>query len=146
MRNLVEAAVTYTLAAFLAFIGLQKFIGDVPIFSIIEANIAGRTGLAAPFVEPYGRYLTGILEFAAAGLLLVRRYFGGLLALLISAGAVLAHLTFLGVSTPVSGAPDAPESPALFIMALATLGSAAFVTLSSKAYSTKPHDPSTTRP
>lgn len=111
----------WLLALFLAFMGLQKFIGDVPIFAIIEANVAARTGIEAGFIEPQGRWLTGVLEFAAAALLIVQRRWGILLSLAVIAGAILAHLTFLGISTPVSGAPDAESSPMLFFMALGAL-------------------------
>jgi hypothetical protein len=37
---MVLRLIGYVLAAFMAFMGVQKFIGDVPIFAIIEANTA----------------------------------------------------------------------------------------------------------
>lgn len=116
----------FTLAAFMAFMGLQKFIGDVPIFAIIEANVMARTGMDLAFIDPAGRYLTGVLELAAAALLVFRPRPGILLSMGVLAGAILAHLTFLGISTPMSADPGAEESPALFIMALAGMALAAF--------------------
>lgn len=114
----------YVLALFMGFMGIQKFIGDVPIFAIIERN----TGVG--FVEPYLRYLAAIAEIAAALLIFLgRRIEGAVLATLILLGAVFAHLTVLGVNTPVSGAPDAAESPMLFIMAVVFLVYSAFLTL-----------------
>ena len=132
---------SYLLAAFLVFMGAQKFIGDVPIFAIIEAN----TGLG--FVEPAFKYLTGALELAAAGLLVLgRRFIGGGLAALITAGAVGAHLTVLGISTPMAGFPDGVTaasfqcgeagivcSPMLFVMALGALVASAVVVFTSRA-------------
>ena len=108
----------YLLAAFMAFMGVQKFTGDVPIFGIIETNVAASTGVTLAVIEPYGRYLTGVLELAAAVLLIVRRHWGAWLSVAIIAGAIGAHLTFLGISTPMSGEPGAQKSPVLFIMAL----------------------------
>jgi len=118
MNTVATRIPAFALAAFIAFMGLQKFIGDVPIFEIIEFNLAQQTGLNLGFIEPHGRYVTGILEFAAAGLLVFRRRWGALLSLAIIGGAIAAHLTFLGISTPVSGDPGAGKSPMLFIMAL----------------------------
>lgn len=128
MRAVFDRAPAYVLAAFLIFMGVQKFAGDVPIFSIIESNVEAGAGLSIPFIEPYGRYFTGLLEFLAAALLITARFWGGVLATLIAAGAVAAHLTFLGVSTPASSAPGAAESPMLFFMSLGTLALAGLVT------------------
>lgn len=127
MSGLLRHGPAVLLALFMAFMGLQKFIGDVPIFAIIEANVAARTWIEAGFIEPYARWLTGGLELAAAILLLVQRRWGGVLSVVIIAGAVAAHLTFLGISTPVSGAPDAESSPVLFFIALGSLALALLV-------------------
>ncbi|HNQ00238.1 MAG TPA: DoxX family protein [Bacteroidia bacterium] len=50
-------------------------------------------------VEPWGRILSGCLELIVAVLLFVRslRWFAALLGLGIMAGAILAHLTQLGI-------------------------------------------------
>lgn len=50
-------------------------------------------------LEPWGRYASGVAELIAAGLLLTPRlvWAGALLALGVMAGAILAHLTVLGV-------------------------------------------------
>jgi hypothetical protein len=119
----------YLLAAFMAFMGVQKFMGGVPIFSIIEGNVASQWGVDLPWIDPWFRYATGALELAAAALLVLgRRLGGGVLSLVIIVGAVVAHLTVLGIQTPMSGDPGAAESPTLFVMALAALAVAAFVT------------------
>jgi hypothetical protein len=121
------------LAAFMAFMGVQKFFGAVPIFQIIEDNLAAQWNLSAPWVEPWFKYFTGGLELISALLLVFgRRFAGGGLALLVLVGAVAAHLTVLGVSTPMSDAPGAEGSPMLFVMALAFLPVAAFVTWMSR--------------
>ncbi|HAY07557.1 MAG TPA: hypothetical protein PKV67_00300 [Hyphomonas sp.] len=122
MNQLARSAPAYLLAAFLVFMGVQKFVGDVPIFKIIEANVLARTGLNIDLIDPAGRYMTGALELLAAILLILRRFWGALLSTGVIAGAILAHLTFLGISTPMSSGTDAPESPMLFIMALIFFG------------------------
>ena len=50
-------------------------------------------------VEPWGRILTGVLELIAVGLLLTPRLavFGGLLSLGLMGGALMGHLTKLGL-------------------------------------------------
>lgn len=128
----------YILAAFMIFMGANKVFADAPIFQIIEA----RTGLG--IIEPGFRYLTGFLEFAAAGLLIFgRRFLGAALSLAITGGAVLAHLTVLGISTPEAafapgvtaatfecGADGVSCSPVLFFLAIAfTAVSAALAVL-----------------
>ncbi len=49
-------------------------------------------------IEPWGRYLVGILELIA-GILLFTNWalYGAILALIISVGAIFSHLTILGV-------------------------------------------------
>jgi hypothetical protein len=126
-------ALGYLLAAFMAFMGAQKFIGGVPIFGIIEANIAARWDMTLDWIEPWLRYATGVLELVAAALLVQgRRLTGGGLALLITLVAVGAHLTVLGIETPMSSEPDAARSPMLFIMALVALAASACVTVLSR--------------
>ena len=120
----------YALGAFMAFMAIQKFIGGVPIFQIIETNAAGQFGLDLPWIEPWFRYVTGALELVAAVFLVLGRHLaGGGLSLLVTAGTIIAHLTVLGVSTPMSGEPGAVESPMLFIMALAAFAAYLAVTL-----------------
>ena len=124
---------TYVLAAFMAFMGIQKFIGDVPIFDIIEHNLKTVWGLSLPFIEPGLKYFTGVAELAAAALLIFgQRFLGGLASIGIIGGAILAHLTVLGVSTPTSSAEGAAHSPVLFIMALVFFAVSVYVTLSAR--------------
>lgn len=132
--------VSYLLAAFMIFMGFNKFFADVPIFQIIEAN----TGLG--FVEPGFKYLTGLMEFAAAAILIAgQRFIGGALSTAITGGAIFAHLTVLGISTPESGFPEGVTaetfqcgvdgvacSPFLFGLAVVFLGVSAFVTYMSR--------------
>ena len=123
----------YVLAAFMAFMGVQKFIGDVPIFQIIETNAAAQWGLELPWIDPWLKYLTGALELVAAAVLAIgRRFEGAALSVLVILGAIAAHLTFLGISTPMSSDAGAEESPMLFIMALAFGAIAAIVAWMSK--------------
>jgi hypothetical protein len=137
--TLAVRIVGYVLAAFMAFMGAQKFFGAVPIFQIIEDNLAAQWNVSVPWIEPWFKYLTGGLELVSALLLVIgRRFVGGVLALLVLVGAVVAHLTVLGVSTPMSNAPGAESSPVLFMMALAFLAVAAFVTWMSRRATASP--------
>ena len=63
-------------------------------------------------VEPWGRYASGIGEIIAGVLLLIPRttWMGATLGLLIMGGALMSHLTVLGIN--VDGGPD------LFIMGI----------------------------
>lgn len=138
--QLAVRIISYLLAAFMIFMGANKFFADVPIFQIIEAN----TGLG--FVEPGFKYVTGLMEFVAAGLLIGgQRFLGGVLSTAITAGAVFAHLTVLGISTPESGFPDGVTaetfqcgvdgvacSPFLFGLAVIFTGASVFVALMSR--------------
>lgn len=56
-------------------------------------------------MEPWGRYGTGIAEFVAAGLLLISRtaWIGGALSLGIMLGAMVSHLTILGIEVQHDG-------------------------------------------
>ncbi len=135
--TLVVRIAAYVLAAFMAFMGVQKFVGDVPIFQIIEANVAGDWGLELPWIDPWFKYLTGALELAAALVLVIgRRLEGAGLSLLVILGAIGAHLTVLGVATPMSSEAGAEESPMLFIMAVVFALVSAFVAWMSKPSAT----------
>jgi hypothetical protein len=56
-------------------------------------------------VEPWGRIASGVVELVAAALLLYPRTaaVGGLLAMGVMAGAILAHLLFLGIAVRGDG-------------------------------------------
>jgi uncharacterized membrane protein YphA (DoxX/SURF4 family) len=64
-------------------------------------------------LEPFGRYASGVAELIASVLLLIPRttWLGALLALGVMAGAILSHLTVLGIVVQDDGGT-------LFIMAL----------------------------
>jgi hypothetical protein len=128
MTQKAAVLLSYLLAAFMAFMGAQKFISDVPIFGIIESNMAAQWRVSLDWIEPWFRYATGVLEIVAGALLVLgRRLAGGGLSLLITLGAVVAHLTVLGIETPMSGAPNAAQTPTLFAMALVALAVSSLV-------------------
>jgi putative oxidoreductase len=56
-------------------------------------------------LEPWGRYATGVAELIAAALLLVPGYapFGALLSLGVISGAIVSHLTKLGIEVKGDG-------------------------------------------
>ena len=73
-------------------------------------------------LEPWGRYGTGVVELIAAVLLLSRchAWLGGLLALGVISGAIISHLTALGIVVRDDGG-------LLFGLALAVFVSSAIV-------------------
>jgi hypothetical protein len=74
-------------------------------------------------VEPWGRVGAGMAELVAVGLLLSRRYaiLGSILAMGVMSGAILSHLTRLGIVVQNDGG-------LLFTLAIITFGSSAIVT------------------
>lgn len=66
-------------------------------------------------IEPWGRIATGIAELIASVLLLVPRMaaLGGLLSLAIISGAIVSHLTVLGIALTEVG-----DSGELFLLAI----------------------------
>lgn len=82
-------------------------------------------------VEPWGRIATGIAEFGAAILLLIPRTsaLGALFSLGIISGAILSHLTVLGIALP-----DIGDRGELFGMAVVVfIGSAIVLFIRRKA-------------
>jgi hypothetical protein len=78
-------------------------------------------------VEPWGRIGSGVVELIAAVLLLIPRtpIFGAALSLVVISGAILGHLTRLGVALPAVN-----DHGELFALALVVfLGSAAVLVL-----------------
>jgi hypothetical protein len=73
-------------------------------------------------VEPWGRILTGVLELVAVGLLLTPRWAGcgGLLSLGLMGGALMGHLTKLGLIVQDDGG-------LLFALAVTVFAAAALV-------------------
>lgn len=109
------------LAAFLVFMGIQKFGDANPVFQFI----AEQSGIG--LFEPVIRMLTGVAEIAAAALVVAGLAFGmfrGLGALLsagVIGGAIVFHLSpWLGINAPVAfdEAGNYVTSPMLFIMAV----------------------------
>jgi hypothetical protein len=109
------------LAAFLVFMGSQKFTTPNPVFSYI----AEQSGMA--IFEPTIRLLVGVSELAAAALILtglflgMARGLGGVLSLGVIGGAIVFHLSpWLGVNAPMAydEAGAYVTSPMLFVMAL----------------------------
>ena len=108
-------------AAFLVFMGAQKFGAANPVF----AYIAAMSGIE--LFEPVIRLAVGVSEIVAAALILLATFTGRLrgLGALISAGvtggALVFHLSpWLGINAPVAFAPGGGYafSPMLFMMAL----------------------------
>lgn len=56
-------------------------------------------------LEPFGRYASGVTELIAAILLLIPKFnwLGALLALGVMAGAIMSHLTVLGIEVKEDG-------------------------------------------
>lgn len=56
-------------------------------------------------MEPWGRYLSGVAELVASALLLIPGFapFGALLSLGVISGAIMSHLTVLGIEVRGDG-------------------------------------------
>lgn len=78
--------------------------------------------------EPFGRYASGIAELIASILLLVPRttWLGALLGLGIMSGAILSHLTVLGIEVKGDGG-------LLFILAMVVFASCAILAFLSRS-------------
>lgn len=79
-------------------------------------------------MEPWGRIAVGVLEFIAALLLVINRtaWLGGLLALGLMAGALMMHLTKLGISVQGDGGY-------LFFLALAVTFCSLYVVIRNRS-------------
>ena len=113
MQKAITHIPAILLAAFMVFMGMQKFGAENMIF----ATIAERSGIA--LFEPVIRMFTGVMELVAAVLLVIPRVrpLGALLSVGLIGGAILFHLSpWLGIM--VSMAPGAPPTPMLFMMAV----------------------------
>ena len=112
--KMIRLALPLILAAFLLFMGAQKFGAENFIFE----RIAERSGIG--LFEPVVRMAVGVAEIVAAVLLIIpaSRAFGAGISFGAIGGAILFHLSpWLGVFTP-TGPGVTEESPALFIMAV----------------------------
>jgi hypothetical protein len=114
---MVKTILTWLLALLIgagfAFFGVQKF-PDAPLTMWIYASLDQALGTG--FIEPFGRYLTGVLELGVSALVLIlpivflllgqgaaaarTQLLGALAALGVLAGAIASHLSVLGIATP----------------------------------------------
>lgn len=71
-------------------------------FTGAEESVALFTKLG---LEPYGRYITGIMELATVVLLLSGRtaYIGAIFGIAIMGGAILSHLMVIGINSDGDG-------------------------------------------
>ncbi len=109
--TIVRWVLVILLAAFLVFMGVQKFGAE----NVIFATIAERSGIS--LFEPLFRVVTGVAEILAAILLVVpkMRTNGARVALLIFVGAVGFHISpWLGIEVEGMG-------NSLFMMAVGGL-------------------------
>jgi putative oxidoreductase len=101
----IAAAVILLQTLFFKFTGAEE---SVYIFSTVGA-------------EPWGRYASGVIELVAAVLLLVPNTvaYGALLSVGVAAGAVLSHLTLLGIEAKGDGGLLFGLAVTIFICGLA---------------------------
>src|SRR4051812_33724574 len=90
----IIAAIILVQTLYFKFTGAPE---SVYIFSTV--------GKLVPGAEPFGRISSGVIELIASVLLLIPRtaWAGALLALGTMAGAILTHLTILGISVMNDG-------------------------------------------
>lgn len=74
-------------------------------------------------VEPWGRYASGVVELVAAALLLIPGFaaYGALLSLGVISGAIVSHLTVLGIEVRGDGGLLFVLAMIVFICSLAIL-------------------------
>jgi hypothetical protein len=74
-------------------------------------------------MEPWGRYLSGVAELAAAALLLIPGFaaYGAVLSLGVITGAIASHLTVLGIEVKGDGGLLFGLALAVFVCSLAIL-------------------------
>lgn len=122
---------SWALALFLA--AMLLWIADQTLFpnegrNVVFPTLAEKSGYY--LFEPTGRYVVSLLEVLAAILLILpwTRRIGAGLAILVTAGAVGAHLTpWLGIQIPISAAPavdgaaPATDGGQLFYLSLGLL-------------------------
>ncbi|WP_339606397.1 DoxX family protein [uncultured Roseivirga sp.] len=73
-------------------------------------------------MEPWGRYMTGVVELIASVLLLTNRYeWGALLGLGTISGAILFHLTKLGIEVQGDGGYLFALAIVVFVSCMTTL-------------------------
>ena len=94
-NSLALSTLQWIAAAVLAWAGVTKFLGtagNVYIFTLLE-------------MEPFGRWLIGVIEVGAALMLAGNRFaaLGALFGFGTMCGAVIAHVSFLGVSVHGDG-------------------------------------------
>jgi uncharacterized membrane protein YphA (DoxX/SURF4 family) len=79
-------------------------------------------------VEPWGRWITGITELVAGLLLLIpaSRHWGALLGVGLMAGAILSHLTVIGIESAGDGGQ-------LFVMAIITLICCSYLVITNRS-------------
>jgi hypothetical protein len=114
---------SWVLALFLAVMYL--WIADLSLFPPSEAKnvVFPRLVETSGYIlwEPTGRYVVGIAHAVAALMMIIpwTRRPGAILAFLIAAGAVAAHLVWLGVAIPVERGSTATDGGQLFYLAIA---------------------------
>ena len=53
----------YVLGLFMIAMGAMKFFGDVPIFMLLENNLASKYGIELSFIDPGFKYVTVFLNW-----------------------------------------------------------------------------------
>jgi apolipoprotein N-acyltransferase len=114
---------SWVLALFLAVMFL--WIADLSLFPPSEAKnvvfplLAEESGII--YWEPTGRYVVGLAQVLTALLMIIpwTRRLGAVLGFLIGAGAVVAHVLWLGIAVPVQQGSEATDGGQLFYLAIA---------------------------
>ena len=120
MAQAKKPIVSWILQALIVVIFLIA--GPIPKLTGAEGAIALFTELGA---EPMGRYAVGAFEAFAIILILVPKttIYGAILTVGLMAGAIMGHLTKLGISISAEVHPDL-EGPMMFVMAVVAFLSA----------------------
>lgn len=114
-------ALSLFLAAMFLWLADQTLFPVGPEGAVVFRQLAAISGVA--YWDPTGRVMVAALEIAAAGLLLfpATRPWAAWLSILITSGALAAHILWLGVEIQLSADPVRTDGGQLFNLALALL-------------------------
>jgi hypothetical protein len=116
-------ALSLFLAAMFLWLADQTLFPVDPEGAVVFRQLAEVSGF--PYWDPTGRVIVACLEIAAAGLLLfpASRLWAAWLCILITTGALVAHVLWLGIEIQLSADPVRTDGGQLFNLALALLAS-----------------------
>ncbi len=92
-------------------------------FSGAEESVYIFTQVAGPDMEAFARISSGVAELITAILILIpkTRIYGAILSVLVIGGAIISHLTILGISVKDDGGQLFVMACAIFVMSISLI-------------------------